>query len=134
MVEQMVARDLIESSCPVSVDLAVFTLAGRELSVLLRRRADPPYPDFWALPGELRCPGTSLDAQARALQAGITDVEGGWIEQLKTFHRPQQIDAAGRVVVPGRDPRGDVLSVAYIAIVPTALAESCAERTGEGQQ
>src|ERR1700693_893621 len=134
MVEHMVGRDLIESSCPVSVDLAVFTLAGRELSVLLRRRADPPYPDFWALPGELRCPGTSLDAQARALQAGITRVEGGWIEQLKTFHRPQQLDAAGQVVVPGRDPRGDVLSVAYIAIVPVALAEECAgEKDGAEQ-
>jgi 8-oxo-dGTP diphosphatase len=129
-----VARDLIESSCPVSVDLAVFTLAGRELSVLLRRRAEPPYPGFWALPGGLRCPGTSLDAQARALQVGLTGVEGGWIEQLKTFHRPQQLDAGGRVVVPGRDPRGDVLSVAYIAIVPTALAEDCAgEKDGAEQ-
>jgi len=126
MVEQMVSSDLIESSCPVSVDLAVFTLAGRELSVLLRERTESPYPGFWALPGGLRCPGTSLDAQARALQAGITGVEGGWIEQLKTFHRPQQTDPAGHVVVPGRDPRGDVLSVAYIAIVPTALAEECA--------
>ena len=126
MVEQIVSRKLAESSCPVSVDLAVFTLAGRELSVLLRERTESPYPGFWALPGDLRCPGTSLDTQARALQTGITGVEGGWIEQLKTFHRPQQTDSAGRVVVPGRDPRGDVLSVAYIAIVPAALAEACA--------
>ena len=126
MVEQKVSRDLVESSCPVSVDLAVFTLAGRELSVLLRRRDQPPYPGFWALPGGLRCPGTSLDAQARNLQTGITGVEGGWIEQLKTFHRPQQVDSAGHVVVPGRDPRGDVLCVAYIAIVPVAAAEACA--------
>jgi 8-oxo-dGTP diphosphatase len=134
MVEQTVSRDLLESSCPVSVDLAVFTLAGRELSVLLRRRADPPYPGFWALPGELRCPGTSLDSQARSLQAGITGIEGGWIEQLKTFHRPQQLDAGGHVVVPGRDPRGDVLSVSYIAIVPVALAEQCAgEKAGSDQ-
>ena len=128
------ARDLMESSCPVSVDQAVFTLAGRELSVLLRRRAEPPYPGFWALPGDLRCPGTSLDFQARALQARITGVEGGWVEQLKTFHRPQQLDSAGRVVVPGRDPRGDVLCVAYLAIVPTALAEACAgEKDGAEQ-
>jgi hypothetical protein len=126
MVEQEVSRDLVESSCPVSVDLAVFTLAGRELSVLLRQRAEPPYPGFWALPGGLRCPGSSLDSQARALQVGITGVDGGWIEQLKTFHRPQQLDSAGHVVVPGRDPRGDVLCVAYIAIVPVAAAEACA--------
>lgn len=122
------SRELVESSCPVSVDLAVFTLAGRELSVLLRQRAEPPYPGFWALPGGLRCPGSSLDSQARALQVGITGVDGGWIEQLKTFHRPQQLDTAGHVVVPGRDPRGDVLCVAYIAIVPVAAAEACAGR------
>jgi len=134
MVEQKVFRELVDSSCPVSVDLAVFTLAGRELSVLLRSRTVPPYPGFWALPGGLRCPGSSLDSQARALQAAITGIDGGWIEQLKTFHRPQQLDSAGHVVVPGRDPRGDVLSVAYIAIVPVALAEACAvDREGVEQ-
>jgi Uncharacterized conserved protein len=139
MVEQVVEGNfapdrLAESSGPISVELAVFTLAGRELSVLLTERTEPPYPGFWALPGSLRRPGVSLDAQARAQQSAVTGIEGGWIEQLKTFHRPQQVDAGGHVVVPGRDPRGDVLSVAYIAIVPTALAQSCAERTGEGEQ
>ena len=125
---------LAQSSGPISIDLAVFTLVGRELSVLLTERTEPPYPGFWALPGSLRGPAVALDAQARALQALVTGVEGRWIEQLKTFHRPQQLDAKGHVVVPGRDPRGDVLSVAYIAIVPSALAESCADRKGEGLQ
>src|ERR1700682_957401 len=122
------------SSGPMYIDLWVFTLVGRELSVLLTERTEPPYPGFWALPGTLRGPGVALDAQARGLQAAFTGVEGRWIEQLKTFHRPQQVDAKGHVVVPGRDPRGDVLSVAYIAIVPTALAESCAERSDNGPQ
>lgn len=139
MAERIVERSfspdrLAESSGPISVDLAVFTLVGRELSVLLTNRTEAPYPGFWALPGSLRRPGVSLDAQARARQAAVTGLDGGWIEQLKTFDRPQQVDAAGNVVVPGRDPRGDVLSVAYIAIVPTALAEVCAERKGEGEQ
>lgn len=126
---------LDDASCPVSVDLAVFTLAGRELSVLLSQRSEPPYPGFWAVPGGLHQPGSSLDAQARALHEGITGLEGGWIEQLKTFHRPEQTDASGQVVVPGRDPRGDVLAVAYIAIVPTAQAESCAgEKDGAEQE
>ena len=126
---------LAEASCPVSVDLAVFTLAGRELSVLLSQRSEPPYPGFWALPGGLHRPGTSLDAQARALHEGITGREGGWIEQLKTFHRPEQTDASGQTVVPGRDPRDDVMAVAYIAIVPTAQAESCAgDKDGAEQE
>src|SRR5947209_18859096 len=122
------------ASCPVAVDLAVFTLAGRELSVLLSQRREAPYPRFWALPGGLHRPGTSLDDQARSLHQGITGLEGGWIEQLKTFHRPQQTDASGQIVVPGRDPRGDVISVAYIAIVPTAQAESCAGRKNGAEQ
>src|SRR5258708_24503457 len=127
-------RRFAQLSGPISIDLAVFTLVGRELSVMLRDRTEPHCPGFWALPGSLRGPGVALDAQARALQALVTGVEGRWIEQLKTFHRPQQLDAKGHVVVPGRDPRGDVLSVAYIAIVPSALAESCADRKGEGLQ
>ena len=135
VVEHNFAGDrLEESSGPISVDLAVFTLAGRELSVLLTERTEAPYPGFWSLPGTLRRPGISLDTQARSLQTAVTGIEGGWIEQLKTFHRPQQLDASGHVVVPGRDPRGDVLSVSYIAIVPTALAESCEARVGLGQQ
>lgn len=125
---------LEDSSCPVAVDLAVFTLAGRELSVLLRQRSESPYPGFWALPGGLHSPGTSLDAQARALHQGITGLEGGWIEQLKTFHRPEQTDSSGQIVVPGRDPRGDVIAVAYIAIVPTAQAERCAGPKDGGEQ
>ena len=139
MAERIVERSfspdrLEESSGPISLDLAVFTLVGRELSVLLTERTEPPYPSFWALPGALRRKGISLDAQARAQQADVTGADGGWIEQLKTFDRPQRLDAAGHVVVPGRDPRGDVMSVAYIAIVPTALAEVCAERKGAGEQ
>jgi 8-oxo-dGTP diphosphatase len=139
MAERIVERSfspdrLEESSGPISVDLAVFTLVGRELSVLLTERTESPYPNFWALPGALRRKSISLDAQARAQQTDVTGADGGWIEQLKTFDRPQRLDAGGRVVVPGRDPRGDVMSVAYIAIVPTALAEACAERKGEGEQ
>src|ERR1700716_1298035 len=140
MVERMaprtlsVADPLAESSSPISVDLTIFTLFGRERSVLLRERVDPPYPGFWALPGELHQPGVAIDAQARALLQGITGLEGGWIEQLKTFHRPQLTDASGQIVVPGRDPRGDVISVAYIAIVPTAQAESCAGRKNGAEQ
>src|SRR5260370_1104349 len=118
---------LPESRGPISLDLAVFPLVGRELSVLLTERTESPYPAFWALPGALRRKGISLDAQARSLQSAVTGTDGGWIEQLKTFDRPQQVDSGGRIEVPGRDPRGDVLSVAYIAIVPTALAQACAE-------
>src|SRR5258708_14758315 len=102
---------LAESSGRISLDLAVFTLVGRELSVLLTERTEAPYPAFWALPGALRRKGISLDAQARTLQSAVTGTDGGWIEQLKTFDRPQQVYSGGHVEVPGPDPRGAVLSV-----------------------
>jgi len=130
----VVGDALADSSRPISVDLTLFTLAGRELSVLLRERVEAPYPGFWALPGELHRPGSPIDTQARAMVRTITGLESGWIEQLKTFHRPQQLDRSGQVVVPGRDPRGDVVSVAYIAIVPTALADACSGLTNHGDQ
>ena len=130
----VVGDALADSSRPISVDLSLFTLAGRELSVLLRERVLAPYPGFWALPGELHRPGLPIDTQARAMVRTITGLETGWIEQLKTFHRPQQVDRSGQVVVPGRDPRGDVVSVAYIAIVPTALADACTGHTEHGEQ
>jgi 8-oxo-dGTP diphosphatase len=130
----VVGDALADSSRPISVDLTLFTLAGRELSVLLRERVEAPYPGFWALPGELHRPGLPIDSQARAMVRTITGLESGWIEQLKTFHRPQQVDRSGQVVVPGRDPRGDVVSVAYIAIVPTALADASSGSTEQGDQ
>lgn len=116
--------DIAAARCPVSVDLALFTLIGRELSVLLVQRPDPPYPGFWALPGDFLQPHVALDVQARRLLEAITGQEEGWIDQLKTFHRPQAADPSGTISIPGRDPRGDVLSVAYIAIVPEGRCQA----------
>lgn len=109
----------------VALDLVVFSLAEGELSVLLKRRERPPYEGFWALPGESKRPGIGLDDQACELLREITGIgEPGFVEQLKTFDRPEQRDAEGTVTVPGRDPRGDVVSVAYLALVPAGRCQA----------
>ena len=95
------------ASCPVAVDLAVFTLAGRELSVLLSQRREAPYPGFWALPGGLHRPGTSLDDQARSLHQGITGLEAGWIEQ--------STEQAGQVGAGSKDTGADQKSQSQIS-------------------
>src|SRR5215211_1715976 len=82
----------------VAVDLVVFGLVDGELSVLMGRRERAPYEGFWALPGEFRHPGQSVD-------------------ELATFDRPPVVGEKGEVLTPGRDPRGEVLSVAYMAVV-----------------
>ncbi|MDQ3855040.1 MAG: NUDIX hydrolase [Chloroflexota bacterium] len=87
--------------------------------VLLGRRPHPPYPGYYALPGELRRVAISVDELARQLLARTTGLDRAWVEQLGTFDRPEKIGAEGEILVPGRDPRGDVLSVAYLAVVPS---------------
>ena len=102
----------------VAVDLAVFSLAEGELCVLMGTRPRSPYPGYHALPGELRRNGVSVDDHARDLLTRTTGLERAWVEQLRTFDRPQRVGEGGTVLVPGRDPRGDVISVAYLAVVP----------------
>ena len=101
----------------VAVDLVVFGLVDGELSVLMGRRTRAPYEGFWALPGEFRRSGRSVDELAREVLERTTGVERAWVEQLATFDRPPVVREGGVVATPGRDPRGEVLSVAYMAVV-----------------
>src|ERR671921_625176 len=101
----------------VAVDLVVFGLVEGELSVLMGRRPHAPYEGFWALPGEFRHSGQPVDELAREVLERTTGVERAWVEQLATFDRPPVIGEGGGVSTPGRDPRGEIVSVAYMAAV-----------------
>ncbi|GGN92872.1 NUDIX hydrolase [Actinoplanes lobatus] len=92
----------------VTVDLVLLTIRQAALQVLLIRRGIPPYPDRWALPGGFVLPGEDLgEAAARELreETGL-DPQHGHFEQLATYG------------TPGRDPRGRVVTVAYLALLP----------------
>ena len=104
----------------VAVDVVALALLDERLSVLLWRRPYAPFEGDWALPGTFSRPDEGLDASPRrALEskAGLTDVV---MEQLATYDQPPRGSA------PGRDPRGRVVSVAYLALVPdeSPVAES----------
>lgn len=93
----------------VVVDVVLMTVSGGDLQVLLIRRDADPYVHMDALPGGYLHTGeTTRSAAERVLQtkAGIKDI---YIEQLYTFD------------TPGRDPRGPVFSVTYLALVPPGL-------------
>ena len=94
----------------VTVDVVIMTLRDDELQVLLIKRDIAPYRGRWAIPGGFVHLDESLEAAARRELREETGVSEVYLEQLYTFGEP------------GRDPRGRVVSVAYIALVPAPLA------------
>ncbi|MEK6827249.1 MAG: NUDIX domain-containing protein [Nanoarchaeota archaeon] len=89
----------------VTVDMVIYTIQENDLKILLVKRGIEPFKDKWALPGGFVRINESLeDAAKRELQeeTGVKDV---YLEQLYSFGEP------------GRDPRGRVITIAYIALV-----------------
>lgn len=92
----------------VTVDLVVLTIRDSALCALLVRRAAAPYRGRWALPGGFVLGDEGLDAAAvRELreETGVA-AEAGHLEQLASYGAPR------------RDPRGRVVTVAYLALLP----------------
>ncbi|MET9318360.1 NUDIX domain-containing protein [Kribbella sp. NPDC003505] len=92
----------------LATDLVILTVRDGRLQVLLIRRGIPPYQGRWALPGGFVRPAEDLETTARrelAEETGLS-AERIHLEQVATYGAPD------------RDPRGRVVSVAYLALVP----------------
>ncbi len=93
------------------LELAVLTVADGRLAVLLGRRAEPPHPGKWALPGGvLRIDlDRDLEAAAQRVAEERLGVRVPFLRQLR---------ATGGAL---RDPRAPwTLSIAYRALLPLA--------------
>lgn len=88
----------------VTVDVVILTVVEGDLEVLLVRRGVAPFEGMWAIPGGFKRPNETLDEAARRELAEETGVDGA------THLR--QLGAYGD---PGRDPRMNVVTVAYVA-------------------
>lgn len=95
----------------VAVDVVVLTVAEGELRVLLWRRPYEPFEGRWGLIGTFSRPGETLDETPERALAAKAGLRGVYREQLATYDQPS------RGTAPGRDPRGRVVSVAYLALV-----------------
>jgi 8-oxo-dGTP diphosphatase len=93
---------------PVTVDVVALTVSGDVLNVLLITRLIKPFRGALALPGGFVLAGEDLlTAAARELaeETGVEQIPG-YLEQLGSYG-PK-----------GRDPRGDVLTVAHLLLAP----------------
>lgn len=108
----------------LAVDLVILTLRESRLHVLLVERGVEPYRGHPALPGGfLRHEGEDITTAAQrelAEEAGL-DVADLRLEELGVYGDPN------------RDPRGRVVSVAYLAIAPR-LPEPTAGTDAAGAQ
>lgn len=105
----------------ISVDLTVVTVRQERLDVLVARRTSSPYRGRWELPGVVARSEEDLGhAASRALADRAGDSSAlVHLEQLATYG------------TPARDPRGWVVSVAYLAFAPELLAPAAAGSTGK---
>jgi 8-oxo-dGTP diphosphatase len=93
-------------SFAVTVDIVILTMADGVLHVLLVRRGEEPFKGMWAIPGGFKRPDETLDEAARRELSEETGVD---VARLLT-----QFGAYGD---PGRDPRMNVVTVAYLAVL-----------------
>jgi 8-oxo-dGTP diphosphatase len=90
----------------VTVDMVILTMSDGRLHVLLVRRGVEPFKGMWAIPGGFKRPTESLDDAAKRELGQETGVDSA---SLLT-----QFGAYGD---PERDPRMNVVTVAYLAVL-----------------
>jgi 8-oxo-dGTP diphosphatase len=90
----------------VTVDVVILTMSEGRLHVLLVRRGEAPFEGMWAIPGGFKRPTETLDEAAKRELVEETGVDAA---SLLT-----QFGAYGD---PGRDPRMNVVTVAYLAVL-----------------
>jgi 8-oxo-dGTP diphosphatase len=98
------------SEIKVAVDAIVFGYSKSDgVSVLLIKRKYEPFKNNWAIPGGFVLENESLEEAVKRELQEETGISVNYLEQLYTFGEPN------------RDPRQRVISIAYFALVKSAL-------------
>ena len=90
----------------VTVDVVILTMDEGVLHVLLVQRGEEPFKGMWAIPGGFKRPDETLGEAARR---ELTEETGVDVPSLL-----KQVGAYGD---PGRDPRMNVVTVGYLAVL-----------------
>lgn len=104
-----------------TADVVVFNLQATQFresgvipNIVLVKRKNEPFKDCWALPGGFLEEGETIEACAKREleeETGISSRLSGFLAPIGTFSDPK------------RDPRGHVISTAFISVIPTAKSE-----------
>lgn len=107
----------------VTVDLVVLTIRDGVLCALVVKRGSDPYQGRWALPGGFVEPDENLgDAARRELEEETSvRLEQARLEQLASYGDPD------------RDPRGRIVSVAWLAVVPQGTDPTAGSDASEAE-
>ena len=90
----------------VTVDVVILTMSDSRLHVLLVRRGVAPFEGMWAIPGGFKRPTETLDEAAKRELGEETGVDSaGLLSQFGAYGDPE------------RDPRMNVVTVAYLAVL-----------------
>ena len=90
----------------VTVDVVILAMSEGLLHVLLVCRGEEPFEGMWAIPGGFKRPNETLDEAAKRELREETGVDGTTL--LTQF---------GAYGDPGRDPRMNVVTIAYLAVL-----------------
>ena len=91
----------------VTADILIFTVREKRLQVLLIQRKAWPFERLWAIPGGFVKMDEALDEAAQRELLEETGVGDVVLEQLRAYGDP------------GRDPRTRVITIAYLALIPS---------------
>lgn len=90
----------------VTVDIVILTMSEGLPHVLLVCRGEPPFEGMWAIPGGFKRPNETLEEAAKRELAEETGVgAAGLLTQFGAYGDP------------GRDPRMNVVTVGYLAVL-----------------
>lgn len=91
----------------VTVDVTLFRKIDNTHQILLIKRLNDPFKDYWALPGGFVDEGEDLETAAKRELFEETDIKIYQIKQIKAYGNPN------------RDPRSHTLSIAFYGLTDT---------------
>ena len=105
----------------VTVDSLIFKQKNNDFSLLLIKRKNNPFKDYWALPGGFVDENEDLEQAAIRELFEETQIKVDCLEQLKAFGAPY------------RDPRSHVISIAFFGFVNQDVAAIAADDAKEAK-